>query len=546
MADHAPAILLIAPLFAAILVSLAGIRIPARRRIPAAPSDEPSIGGEPFESPEFPRLKEDKVCFMLTLGALIVSEVAALTMLGQVIEGGAIRYFVGNWSSPLGIGIELRVDHINALALVMISTVALLAAFYSNHRVEEETPGKSSQYYTMFLLCAMGLMGMTVTGDAFNLYVLLEVAALSGYALVAMGDKRAAVAAFNYIIIGTIGASFYLLGVGYLYIKTGSLNMVGIQEIIAEQGLAESKTIQVAFILILLGVFIKMAFFPLYAWLPNAYTHAPSTSACLMAPLVTKVSIYIMVRMMLTVFGPAFAFDSIGWGDAVVVLAAIGIIASSVIALAQTELKKMLCFLVVAEVGYMVGGAWLANHHGMVGAIYHILSDGFMTLCMFLGASILVVKTRQTAIAGLVDLYRKMPLTMAAFTLGMLSMIGVPPTCGFFSKYFLIRGGIEAGQWLYVVALLFSSLVNAILFFRIIEKAFFGELPAAEADPGHGHEEQGHPEDEPGVIDEAPLSMVAPLAIAAAGLVFIGLNTREIVTVIEQTLNAYALTGGGG
>ncbi len=544
MADHAPAILLIAPLFAAILVSLAGIRRPARRRIPAAPSDEPTIGGKPFESSEFPQFKEDKVCFMLTLAALTVSLVAALTMLGQVIEGGAIRYFVGNWSAPLGIGIELRVDHINALVLVMISTVALLAAFYSHHRVEEETSGRTSQYYTMFLLCAMGLMGMTVTGDAFNLYVLLEVAALSGYALVAMGDKRASVAAFNYIIIGTIGASFYLLGVGYLYIKTGSLNMIGIREIIAEQGLAESKTIQVAFILILVGVFIKMAFFPLYAWLPNAYTHAPSTSACLMAPLVTKVSIYIMVRMMLTVFGPSFAFDAIGWGDAVVLLAAIGIIASSLIALAQTELKKMLCFLVVAEVGYMVGGAWLANHHGMVGAIYHILSDGLMTLCMFLGASILLFKTRQTSISGLVDLYRKMPLTMAAFTLGMLSMIGVPPTCGFFSKYFLIRGGIEAGQWLYVVALLFSSLVNAILFFRIIEKAFFGELPAAET--GHGHAAQGHHKDEASVIDEAPLSMVAPLAIAAVGLLFIGLNTREIVTVIEQTLNVLALTGGGG
>jgi len=540
MADHAPAILLLAPLFAAILVSLAGIRRPARRVTPAAPADEPAIGGTPFESADFPPFEEDKVCFFLTLGALIVSVVAALTMLGQVVEGGVIRYFVGNWSSPLGIGIELRVDHINALVLVMISTVALLAAFYSNHRVEEETPGKSSQYYTMFLLCSMGLMGMTVTGDAFNLYVLLEVAALSGYALVAMGDKRASVAAFNYIIIGTIGASFYLLGVGYLYIKTGSLNMMGIQEIILEQGLSESKTVQVAFILILLGVFIKMAFFPLYAWLPNAYVHAPSTSACLMAPLVTKVSIYIMVRMMLTVFGPAFAFDAMGWGDAVVWLAAIGIVASSLLALAQTQLKKMLCFLVVADVGYMVGGAWLANHHGMVGAIYHVLSDGFMTLCMFLGGSILVCKTRQTSISGMVDLYRKMPLTMAAFTLGMLSMIGVPPTCGFFSKYFLIRGGIESGHWQYVAALLFSSLVNAVLFFRIIERAFFGELSADGGESGQ------HDEAKTAAVDEAPLSMVAPLVIAAAGLLFIGLNTREIVTVIEQTLNVYALTGGGG
>ncbi len=540
MADHAPAILLIAPLFAAIAVTLAGLRRPAR----GAEGPDREAGDD---SVEFPPFQEDKVCFMLTLGALTVSLVAALTMLGQVIDRGVVRYFVGNWTSPLGVGIELRVDHLNALALVMIATVALLAAFYSHRRVEDETPGKSPQFYAMFLLCAMGLMGMTVTGDAFNLYVLLEVAALSGYALVAMGDKRAAVAAYNYIIIGTIGASFYLLGVGYLYIKTGSLNMAGIQEVIAGGGLAGSRTIQVAFILIVLGVWIKMAFFPFCAWLPNAYSHAPSSSACLLAPLVTKVSIYVMIRMMLTVFGPAFVFEAVDWHGAVVWLASIGIVVASLIALAQTELKKMLGFLIVAEVGYMVGGAWLANHNGMVGAIYHILSDAFMTLCMFLAAGILIHRTKREDIAGLTDLYRKMPLSMAAFTLAALSMIGVPPTCGFFSKYFLIRGGIEAGQWQYVAALLFASLVNAIMFFRIFEKAYFGELSSEAPELEAEGEDDGydHRVDMPPAFREAPLSMVAPLLIASVGLLFIGLNTREIVTVIEQTLNLFALAGGG-
>lgn len=535
MADHAPVILLLAPLFAAIAVSLAGLRRPARATPPAEGEvDEAS----PRSSP-----KEDQVCYLFTLGALAISLVAALTMLGQVIDSGVIQYFVGNWSSPLGIGIELRVDHINALALVMISAVALMTAFYSGGRVTQETPGKEPQFYAMFLLSVTGLMGMTVAGDAFNLYVLLEVASLSGYALVAMGEKRrASVAAFNYIIMGTIGASFYLLGVGYLYLKTGSLNMVGIQEIIAEQGLQGSKTIQIAFILILLGVWIKMAFFPLYGWLPNAYSYSPSSSACLLAPLVTKVSIYVMIRMMLTVFGPVYVFSTLDWGQVVVWLATIAIVVASLIALSQTDLKKMLSYLIIAEVGYMVGGAWMANHYGMVGAIYHIFSDAFMTLCLFLAASVLIYKTKQTAIAGLAGMYKKMPVTMGAFTVGALSMIGAPPTCGFFSKYYLIRGGIEAGHWEYVAALLFSSLVNAILFFRIIETAYFNPLPGEGESEGHGD----HEESEGTQIDEAPASMVAPLVAAAAALLFIGLYNREIVMVIEQTLNTYALAGGGG
>lgn len=539
MAEHAPVILLLAPLFAAIAVSLAGIRLPAK----AASVAEESTGDDgEIPAPALPA-KEDQLCYLLTIGALAISLVASLTMLGQTIDSGIIQYFVGNWSSPLGIGIELRVDHINAVALVMISAVALITAFYSGSRVAEETPGKEPQFYAMFLLSVMGLMGMTVAGDAFNLYVLLEVASLSGYALVAMGEKRrASVAAFNYIIMGTIGASFYLLSVGYLYIKTGSLNMAGIQEIIVEQGLQGSKTIQIAFILILLGVWIKMAFFPLHGWLANAYSYSPSSSACLLAPLVTKVSIYIMIRMMLTVFGPFYVFTTLDWGSVVVWLATIAIVAASIIALCQTELKKMLSYLIVAEVGYMVGGAWLGNHFGMVGAIYHIISDGFMTLCLFLAASILIFKTKQNTIAGLAGLYKKMPLTMGAFTLGALSMIGAPPTCGFFSKYYLIRGGIEAGHWEYVGALLFSSLVNAILFFRIIEVAYFNPLP--KEGESHGHDD--HNESERVRIDEAPASMVAPLLIAASGVLFVGLYNREIVTVIEQTLNTYALVGGGG
>ena len=269
-----------------------------------------------------------------------------------------------------------------------------------------------------------------------------------------------------------------------------------------------------------------MAFFPLHGWLPNAYSYGPSTSGCVMAPLVTKVSIYVMIRMIITVFGTDYAFNVLNWSNVIVWLAVIAIVAGSILALSQKELKRVLCYLIVAEVGYMVGGVWMANDWGMTGAIYHIISDAFMTLCLFLAASMIWRHTRTHEITSISHLFRKMPLTMAGFVVGALSMIGVPPTCGFFSKWYLIRGGIESGHWEYVVALLFSSLINAILFFKVIEISFFGKKPA-EGHGDHSHEESTR-------WSEAPPSALFALTITAATLILLGIYNAEIVAVIHQ------------
>ena len=474
----------------------------------------------------------------VALGAIGFSMFGSIITLASVTQDGFVQYFLGNWSEPRGIGIEFRVDHISALMLVLITSVAFLSLIYASGKLKEEVPGKEPLFYTLYLLLTGGLLGICMTADAFNLYVMLEITSLTSYALVAMGSgRRAAFSAYHYVIMGTIGASFYLLGVGYLYIRTGSLNMMDINRIILEQGLQQSPTIIVAFIMILIGMLVKMAFFPLSGWLTNTYTHAPSCTGNLAAPLMTKVSVYVMVRMMLTVFGVDFVFDELVWSPIMVWLAVIAIGAGSIMALAQTDLKRMLCCLIIAEVGYMVGGAWLANHHGMTGAIFHIFSDGAMTLCLFLAAGIFFHKNGTGDIGALKGMYQRMPLTMGAFTLGAFSMIGVPPTCGFFSKFYLIRGGLESGHYEYVVALLLSSLVNAILFFRIFETAYFGDL--SHDDHGHDHH---HEEVE---VDEAPPTMLAPLIVAAVSLVILGLYNSAIASFIGKTLTPLAIGGAG-
>ncbi len=452
-----------------------------------------------------------RLCQPFTVLALIGSWWASFATLGMVIGDGVIRYRLGGWPPPMGI--EYVVDHLNALVLVVITSSALLVAVFSKNSVEEELPARINLFYTLYLLLVTGLLGMTITGDAFNLYVLLEISALTTYALITIGQSRALHASFNYLMMGTIGASFYLLGVGHLYIMTGSLNMADLAVILPD--IYNSRAILAAFLLIMVGIWAKMAFFPMHSWLPNAYTYAPNTTSCLIAPLMTKISVYIMLRVMFSIFSPAYVYHYLSVANAIVWMAVIAIIGGSLLALVQKDFKKMLTYLVVAEVGYMVGGAWLANEYGITGAILHILNDALMTLCLFLAAGAIIYKVGGQQLDDLKGIFRRMPVTMTAFMVGALSMIGVPPTAGFFSKWYLILGGIEAARWEFVVALLFSSLVNAVLFFRIIEIGYF-EAP----------EEKG--------INEAPLSMLGPLVLAAISLVVVGIYSGDIVSTVIQ------------
>jgi multicomponent Na+:H+ antiporter subunit D len=455
----------------------------------------------------------------LSLGALGFSTLGSLFVLLRVLREGGYSYTVGNWPAPYGI--ELLIDPLSALMLLLISGVALPATVSALKSVEREHPGQEHLFFTQYLILIAGLMGLVVTADAFNLYVLLEITSITTYGLIAMGKGRAPLASFNYIIMGSIGACFYLLGVGYLYILTGSLNMADIAQILG--GMQESPALATAFAFMLVGLWVKMAFFPLHGWLPHAYSLAPTGAGLLIAPLMTKVTVYLMIRVIFSIFTPDYAFFQHALVQSGIVwVAAAAILCASALALAQRDLRRMLTYIIVAEVGYMVGGVWLANANGLTGAILHIVNDALMTLCLFLAAAAISYRTGGLGFDRLQGLYRKMPITMAAFTVGAFSMIGVPPTCGFFSKWYLILGGIDAGQWGFVAALVISSLINAILFFRIIEIGFFF---APDEKHGHGHSHEPHGS----VIEEAPQQMLQPLVLVAIALIVVGLSSGPIV-----------------
>jgi len=502
---QAPVLLVIIPLLSAFLVNMVG-------------------------------LVNRRYCFPVALLAITGSFAASVITLVSVLENGVISYRLGGWPPPFGI--EYVVDHFNGLVLVTVSFVSLLAVIFSKESIRKELPDRVPQFYTLFILLVTGLLGMTVTGDAFNLYVLLEISALTGYALIAMGDNRALVASFNYVILGTIGASFYLLGVGHLYIMTGSLNMANLLTILP--GLYPLNVIFIALLLILVGTWIKMAFFPLHVWLPDAYTHAPSTVSALVASTMTKVGAYVMIRIMFTVFRPYFSIELVpvttilGW------VAVVAMMFGLINAIAQYDFKRMLCYVIIAEVGYIVLGLSVANRMGVTGAILHILYDAFMMACLFLVAGAIIYKTGTRDITQFRHLNKKMPFTMAAFTIAALSVIGLPPTCSFFSKWYLIMGAIDAQQWAFAAALMLSSLLSAVVFFKVIENAYFEPPVTRHTQNEEAHEEvTPHTEEEAAAheeiaMDEAPMSMLIPIYITVAGILVLGILSGKIISTVVR------------
>jgi multicomponent Na+:H+ antiporter subunit D len=458
-----------------------------------------------------------RVHFPVAVTALAISLFSSIFLLMEVMEKGPIVYLMGGWAPPWGI--VLSIDHLSTIMLVLVSGIGFLNLIASRDVIERDFPDKVSLFYTLYLLSVVGHLGIVATGDVFNLYVLIEIAALSGYSLLALGEKRAPLSSLNYLIVGSIGASLYLLGIGYLYIMTGSLNMMDISGIL--RGMYGSPSVLAAFGIAMVGIWVKMAFFPLHAWLPNAYTHASTAASGLLAPLTTKVMVYVMVRMIVTVFSPEFSYSHVIFSTGVVWLAAVAIVVGGLYALAQRDLKRMLVYILISEVGYMAGGAFIGNREALTGTILHIINDSLMTFCVFLALSNIVYKVRGYAFEDIKGLFSRMPVTMGAFVIGGVSMIGVPPTCGFFSKWYLLWGAFSGGHPEFGAALILSSLINVVLFFRVFEICFF-----ESAASGHSHGHHG------AVMDEAPLHMLIPLILVASSLIGVGLYTGDIVTQI--------------
>lgn len=476
-----------------------------------------------FLTPLFGMINK-KYCWYLAVLATLTSFLISASLLSSVMQHGRISYWLGNWEPPWGI--EYAIDYLNAFVLSIISFITFAVAIYSRRSAESELPGKIVPFYTIYMLLVTGLLGITVTGDVFNLYVFLEIASLSAYALIAVGKRREAlVASYNYLILGTISATFILIGIGYLYMVTGSLNMADLAQRLPP--LYGSKVIFCALTFFMVGFSIKVALFPLHVWLPDAYTQAPSTVSAILAATATKVGAYAMIRIMFTVFRPELIVETLPITQILAWFAAIAIVFGSVMAIAQSDMKRMLAYSSVAQIGYIMLGIGIATTLSITGSIIHILNHALMKGSLFLVAGAVIYKTGIRNIYEYEGLGKKMPLTMLAFTLAAFSMIGIPPTVGFVSKWYLVLAAIREGNWIFAAILILSSLLMVVYFWRVIESIYFPKREIYHAATNGGEER------------EIPYTMIIPtltLALLCLALGLLAFLPLSVVKLISEML----------
>lgn len=485
MAEHFPILVVIVPLFISFIVFLLSL---VKHRL------------------EWP----------LTVVATTISFLISLSLLYHVIQNGPISYRLGGWAPPWGI--EYRVDYFSGFMLVTVALVVFVTSVYAGKSIlgigslTREIVGVEGEvpFFTLYLLLASGLFGIIVTGDMFNLYVFLEISSLAAYALVGTGYKRRAiVAGFNYLILGSIGACLYLLSVGYLYIMTGTLNMADLAQRLP--ALYESRVILVAFALLIAGLSIKMALFPVHAWLPDAHGLAPSIISAILSGCVIEVAAYAMIRSMFTVYTPAFMFNVVPIREFLAIVAVFAMIGGSTLALAQKDIKRMLACSSVGQMGYIILGIAIANQTSLTGSLMHLFSHAVIKASLFLSVGAIIYQTRIYDIEKLKGIGRKMPLTMTTFTIGAIGMVGIPLTTGFVTEWKLAVGALEAGKGLIVPAILLSAMLNAVYFGRVLELFWF----KTEHGQGSLETDRFH-----GLKEAHPLLTIPPFLLVSLSIVF--------------------------
>ena len=444
----------------------------------------------------------------------------AIKLLMTVLDQGEVVYRIGGWDAPWGI--EYRLDAVGVFVVLIVSAIGAVVLPYAKRSVEKEIRrDRIYLFYAMLLLCLSGLLGITVTGDAFNLFVFLEISSLSSYVLISLGqDRRALTAAFRYLIMGTIGATFYIIGVGLLYQMTGTLNLYDLKTIMP--AVVDTRTVHAAMAFLTVGISLKLALFPLHLWLPNAYTFAPSAVTAFLAATATKVSAYVLLRILFTLFGDVDLFADFPLQEILITMALLAMFLASLSAIWQENVKRMMAYSSIAQIGYIVLGIALATETGLTGGIVHMFNHALMKGTAFMAIGGVVFATGAVTLKQMEGIGKRMPLTMAAFVVAGLGLIGIPLTPGFISKWQLVTAALELDMWPLAALILLSSLLAVIYVWRVFEVAYLREPAIVAHKPA-----------------EVPLSMLIPTWVLALAALYFGTNatfTLELAHTAARNL----------
>ena len=393
--------------------------------------------------------------------------VLSLITVRIVATQGILVYSVGSWKLPIGIALVL--DGLTAFMLVTVNLMAFLIAIYSINYMERFT--SKWKFYTLFLLMVAGMNGVVITGDMFNLFVFLEIASVASYALVAFGTERHELeAAFKYTVMSTVGSLFVLLGIVFLYSYTSTLNMADMANILAQKS-ASNVTIMVS-VLFIMGFGLKAALVPFHAWLPDAHPSAPAPiSAMLSGILIKSLGVYTLCRVFYNIIGINSSLSLI-----LMVLGTLSMVIGVFLAIGQWDFKRLLAYHSISQIGYVILGIGLGTPLGMIGGLFHLFNHSVFKSLLFLNSGAVEYATGTRDLQKMGGLMTKMPITGTTSLVASMSIAGIPPFNGFWSKLIIIIACVQANRLGYAFWAVLASILTLASFMKVMKYAFFGKL----------------------------------------------------------------------
>lgn len=464
-----------------------------------------------------------------TLLASIFQFSIVLSMVPMILDGNKIECYL--FTMFPGIDFGFKVDAFGILFAITSSSLWILVSVYSFGYMRALQEHAQTRYYFCFALALFGAVGVALSGNLMTMYIFYEILTVSTYPLVAHKQTSEALFAGRKYLAYLLTAGCFLLGAVVLtYSVAGTTDFD--QGGILKGTSGSSSVFMILFILFLLG-FTKAAYMPFHSWLPTAMVAPTPVSALLHAVAVVKAGVFGIVRVVGYVYGIGMMRE-LGLGVMLASFAAFTMIVASLFAIAQDNLKRRLAYSTISQLSYIIFGVALLSPLGITGAMLHIPFHGFMKITLFLCAGSILVASGKQNISEMAGIGRTMPITMLAFTVGALGMVGAPPVCGFISKWFLGLGTLQAGNLIFLALLLTSSFLDIVYFFPIVYTAFFGKSEGTESSLSEGKK-----------IREEPLSMIIPLSITALFSIILCFPNPVTDMVLNLVRMAIRNLGGG-
>ena len=467
-----------------------------------------------------PLIKKNSLVKFLSVISFSTCLILFITCLRYVIYNGSYFYKIGHFDAPYGI--EFKIGIIECVIAVLFAFISLMVSWYSCYSIEHDIDErKIPLYYLLINILVGSLLGIVFSNDMFNVYVFIEIGNLASCGIVVVkGKKENIKAGLKYLIMSCLGSGLVLMGIAFLYSMTGHLNMTYIHESLIKSYMNYPQAIIITLGLFTVGLGVKSALFPLHTWLPDAHSSAPTSSSAILSSLVLKAYVIFLLKILYRVMGKEIIFNT-PILNILLILGSLGMIMGSILAMFQKDLKRIIAYSSVAQIGYIYFAIGLGTELGVVMCIYHIIGHAVTKSALFLCSGSIIEKTCQKEITNLIGVGKEMPYTLALFFISSLSLVGIPLLPGFVSKWYLAIDSIGVNKLLLIIIILASSLLNAVYYLPISINGFFDE----ENSGGKIYKSK-----------EKTIKELMPIAILVIAMFYVGINSEGIINLIKTAL----------